>query len=138
MFRFDGVLPHLVIMRGACPDSPYGLKPGQFLPASNTDEAVRGGVYFYGSLNACPLSGPGKWKPCNLETLNPQLRAFCGLGLISILRVTNVRAGPTTGDAQWSKCGSSPDCAHVIGSIITKQFIDSFNVGLPIGDLNSL
>ena len=75
-FRFDSVLSHLGIMHGACPESPHGLQPGQFLPAFHTDEAVKGGLYFYGSLNACPLSGPGKWKPCNLETLNLQLRAL--------------------------------------------------------------
>jgi hypothetical protein len=102
-FRFDSVLSHLGIMRGACPESPYGLKPGQFLPAAYTDETIKGGLYYYGALNACPRTGQGKWNPCNEETIPSELRAFCGLGLISILKVTNVRAGPAGRDTQWAK-----------------------------------
>jgi hypothetical protein len=137
-FRFDSVLSHLGIMHGACSESPHCLQPGQVLPAFYTDEAVKGGVYFYGSLNTCPRSGTGKWKPCNHEILHRQLRSFCELGVISILCVTNVIAGPTSGDTQWAKSGSSPDCAYVIGSIITKQFIESFDACLPSEDVRAL
>ena len=56
-FGMDSVLSHISIMHGGFPESPYSLKPGQLLPAQYTDEGVKGGVYFYGSLFACPPVG---------------------------------------------------------------------------------
>ena len=93
-FRFDSVLSHLSILHGAYPNSPCSLKPGQLLPAEHTDEAVRGGVYFYGSLNACPKSGSGHWKPSLQGENDEQTQRFCSLGIIPVLKVTKVLAGP--------------------------------------------
>ena len=45
------------MMHGAYHDLPYGLKPGQLLPARHTDEAVKSGINFYGSLSSCRKSG---------------------------------------------------------------------------------
>ena len=56
-FRFDTVLSHLCIMHRTYYDLRYGLKPGQLLPARHTDEAVKGGINFYGSLSSCRKSG---------------------------------------------------------------------------------
>ena len=111
-FRFDSVLSHLSILHGAYPNSPCSLKPGQLLPAEHTDEAVRGGVYFYGSLNACPKSGSGHWKPSLQGENDEQTQRLCSLGIISVLKVTKVLAGPKAAkNAQWAICGSEPNCA---------------------------
>ena len=128
-FRSDSVLSHLSIMRGAFPESPYSLKPGQLLPAQHTDEGVKGGLYFYGSLFACPKSGQGKMKLQDAAgKFDKQLQAFCDLGIISILRVTNVIAGPTArSNAQWAKSGSPPTCAFVVGSIVSKHQNDALH-----------
>ena len=128
-FRFDSVLSHLSIMRGNFPEAPYGLKPGQLLPAQHTDESVKGGLYFYGSLFACRTSGQGKLTFEDLAgDIDPQVQAFCGLGIISILRVTDVLAGPTgKNDAQWAKSGNNPKCAYVVGSIVSKQQHNAFH-----------
>ena len=77
-FRFDSLLSHLSIMRGYRTETaryPYPLPPGRILPAQNPDEAVRGGVYFYGSLNQCPKEGRGKWIPCNYADMSQRLHA---------------------------------------------------------------
>ena len=95
-FRFDSVLSHFSMLHGAYPDSPCSLKPGQLLPAEHTDEAVRGGVYFYGSLHACPKSGPGHWMPSLQGEKAEHRKQFCSLGVISVLKVTKVIAGPTS------------------------------------------
>ena len=128
-FRYDSMLSHLIIMHGASPASHYSLRPGQLLPAENTDEAVRGGTYFYGSLFACPQSGQGKMTLQDAAgQIGQQLKAFLHLGIISILRVTNVIAGPRSNkEAQWSKNGSSPTCAFVVGSIVSKDQNDAFH-----------
>ena len=128
-FRIDSVLSHLSIMHGAFPESPYSLKPGQLLPARHTDEGVKGGLYFYGSLFACPKSGQGKLKLQDAAgNIDQQLQAFCDLGIISILRVTNVIAGPKSKlDAQWAKSGSSPTCAYVVGCIVSKHQNDALH-----------
>ena len=92
------------------------------------DEAVRGGVYFYGSLHACPKSGSGHWKPSLQGENDEQTQRFCSLGIISVLKVTKVLAGPKAAkNAQWAICGSEPNCAYVIGSIVTKPFNDAVN-----------
>jgi hypothetical protein len=78
-FRMDSVLSHVSSMHGAFPESPYGLKPGQLLPAQYTDENVKGGVYFYGSLTACLQSGQGKWKLRPQDIIDEQTQAFCDL-----------------------------------------------------------
>ena len=53
---FESLLSHLSTLHGAFPTKmPYALKPGQLPPARHTDENIRGGVYFYGSLHACLL-----------------------------------------------------------------------------------
>ena len=128
-FRIDSVLSHLSIMHGAFPESPYSLKPGQLLPARHTDEGVKGGLYFYGSLFACPKSGQGKLKLQDAAgKIDQQVQACCDLGIISILRVTNVIAGPKSKlDAQWAKSGSSPTCAFVVGSIVSKHQNDALH-----------
>ena len=55
-FRTESLLSHLSTLHGAFPTKmPYALKPGQLPPARHTDENIRGGVYFYGSLHACLL-----------------------------------------------------------------------------------
>ena len=98
-FRMDSVLSHISIMSGVFPELPYGLKRGQLLLAQYTDESVKGGVYFYGSLFACPQSGQGKLKLRDAGgKTHQQVAAFCDLGIISILRVTNVKPGPKGGE----------------------------------------
>ena len=83
-------------MKGYYKDkAPYPLPQGRILPAASTDEAVKGGVYFYGSLNQCPKHGRGKWLPCNYDYLDqPRLEAVCGAGIISIVQATGIVAGP--------------------------------------------
>ena len=125
-FRFDSVLSHLSILNGAFPNMPYGLKPGQLLPAQNTDESVKGGLYFYGSLWACRQYGQGRWRvPQNL--FDQQTERFCNLGVITILQVTNVITGPKSTPGQWAKSGSAPNNAYVIGCIIPEKQIRAFN-----------
>ena len=60
-FRQDSILAHMSMLVGFRRHAPYGLRPGELLPAQFTDAAVKGGVYFYGALAARPRSGPGKW-----------------------------------------------------------------------------
>ena len=124
-FRFDSVFSHLNMLNGAFPNLPYGLKPGQLLPAQNTDESVKGGLYFYGSLWACRQAGQGKWKvPQNL--FDPQTERFCNLGVITILQVTKVITGPRSSPGQWAKSGSAPNNAYVVGCIIPEEQIRAF------------
>ena len=126
-FRLDSVLSHVSIMHGAFPESPYSLKPGQLLPAQHTDEGVKGGLYFYGSLFACPKTGQGKLKLQDAAgKIDQQVQAVCDLGIISILRVTRVMAGPKSkSETQWAKSGSPPTCAYVVGAIVSKHQNDA-------------
>ena len=100
-------------------------------PAANTDEVVRGGVYFYGSLTMCPNSGQGPWAPYNVEQLSPRLQTVCSHGVISIVRAVGVHAGPTgRSDVQWAKSGTRPDNAACVGCIITQAFAEAVFTGL--------
>ena len=135
-FRFDSVLSHLSMLNGAFPNLPYGLKPGQLLPAQNTDESVKGGLYFYGSLWACRQAGQGKWKvPQNM--VDPQTERFCNLGVITILQVTNVITGPKSPPGQWAKSGSSPNNAYVVGCIIPEEQIRAFKAVMDLTSYRS-
>ena len=134
-FRQDSIFAHLSMLQGFKPDAPYGLRQGQMLPASSPDQAVRGGIYFYGSLTAVPKSGDGKWTPYSASgNLSPKMTRFLKQGIITVLRVTNVIAGPKSSqsDSQWSKNGSSPRNACVIGCIIPKACTDALNVTVDI------
>ena len=108
---------------------PYSLKAGQLLPTRHTDEGVKGGVYFYGSLAACPKSGLGevKLRGAGGETYH-QVEGFCNSAIISILQVRGVVAGPKKAtDAQWAKSGCPPSCACVVGCIVSKAQNDAFH-----------
>ena len=137
-FRFDSVLSHLSILHGAYHDLRYGLKPGQLLPARHTDESVRAGIYFYGSLSSCRRTGDGHWTLLE-NTVPEQTRRFCNLGVITILHVTNVIAGPKgSSSTQWAKCGSSPTNAYVVGAIVTQTQIEAFNSIIDIADWDKM
>ena len=97
-FRFDSWLSHLSIMKGYDnANANYPLPPGRILPASATDEAVKGGVYFYGSLNMCPQEGGRKWRPYNVRKINRELHSVCSAELISIVQAP-LPAKPTAHD----------------------------------------
>jgi hypothetical protein len=129
-FRQDTVLSHMSVMHGFDEEKAnYPLAPGRMLPAISTDTAVKGGIYFYGSLGMCPSEGQGKWTP---HTKQKELQAVFSAGIITIIEVTNVCAGPSNcSDAQWSKSGSSPECARVVGCIITESLAECFFDALP-------
>ena len=124
-FRQDTVLSRVSVMHGSDEEKTnYPLAPGRTLPAISTDTAVKGGIYFYGSLGMCPSEGQGKWTP---HTKQKELQAVLSAGIITIIEVTNVCAGPSAcSDAQWSKSGSSPECARVVGCIITESLAECF------------
>ena len=138
-FRFDSVLSHLCMMHGAYHDLPYGLKPGQLLPARHTDETVGAGTYFYGSLKSCRQAGDGHWILLD-ERVDEQTKKFLNLGVITVLKVTNVIAGPpnSKNKSQWAKCGSSPTNAFVIGSIVTQSQIKAFNAMIDKTDVEKI
>ena len=49
------------------------------------------------------------------------------MGIISVLRVTNVHAGPKgKDDSQWAKCGSMPMCTYCTGAIVTDEMQKAF------------
>jgi len=132
-FRFDSLLSHLSIMKGYHSEKAlYPLPQGRVLPAAMTDEAVRGGVYFYGSLNQCPKAGRGKWLPSNHEVMSERMQSICSAGIVSIVEATNIVAGPKSGsNAQWAKCGSGPTCVRVIGCIIAEPFAECVYGAIP-------
>ena len=129
-FRLDSVLSHVSVMHGYDEEKAnYPLAPGRLLPAITTDTAVKGGIYFYGSLGMCPIGGQGKWTP---HTKQKELQGVFSAGIITIIEVTDVSAGPSNcSNAQWSKSGSSPECARVFGCIITESLAECFFDALP-------
>ena len=136
-FRFDSLLSQLSVMRGYkdnFEEERYPLLLGRLCPAACTDESVRGGVCFYGSLCMCPKQGNGKWLPYNRVMMSPRMASVCGSAVISIVQVTDVKAGPGGSDPQWSKSGTRPECARVVGSIITEAFAESLFEALPRKD----
>ena len=133
-FRQDSILAHLSMLVGFRPHAPYGLRPGELLPAQFTDAAVKGGVYFYGALAACPRSGPGKWVPSGGLPTNDNVEAFLRQGIITVLHVTNVIAGPAGSDQQWAKSGSAPRNARVRGCIVSKACVDAIRMCVRIRD----
>ena len=137
-FRQDSILTHLSMLAGFRPHAPYGLRPGELLPAQFTDAAVKGGVYFYGALAACPRSGPGKWVPSGGLPTKDNVEAFLRQGIITVLHVTNVIAGPTGSDQQWAKSGSAPRNARVRGCIVSKACIDAVRMCVGIRDEQEL
>ena len=137
-FRQDSILAHMSMLVGFRRHAPYGLRPGELLPAQFTDAAVKGGVYFYGALAACPRSGPGKWVPSGDCPMNDNVEAFFRQGIITVLHVTNVIAGPTGSDQQWAKSGSAPRNARVRGCIVSKACIDAIRMCVRIRDEQEL
>ena len=133
-FRQDRILAHMSMRVGFRSHAPYGLRPGELLPAQFTDSAVKGGVYFYGALAACPRSGPGKWVPSSDFPMNDNVEAFFRQGIITVLHVTNVIAGPTGSDQQWAKSGSAPRNARVRGCIVSKACVDAIRMCVRIRD----
>ena len=137
-FRTESLLSHLSTLHGAFPTKmPYALKPGQLPPARYTDESVKGGVYFYGSLHACFLhactkSGESHCGWLRQGIIENQMEAFFNLNVISVLHVTNVIAGPSANGGTildlWSRSGSMPGNAFITGCIVTQDQIDAFGV----------
>ena len=145
-FRTESLLSHLSTLHGAFPTKmPYALKPGQLPPARHTDENIRGGVYFYGSLHACLLHDFATFGDNHFNRLRQRRRAkqmedFFNLNVISVLQVTNVIAGPSANGGRtldlWSKSVSMPGNAFITGCIITQDQIDDFGV-MKLNELNS-
>ena len=95
------------------------------LPAADTDESIRAGTYFYGSLSQCPKSGPGKWSFYNKEGVSIRVQSACSAGLITIVETTSVVAGPKSkSHSQWGKSGASPNNVRANGCIITESFAE--------------
>ena len=145
-FRTESLLSHLSTLHGAFPTKmPYALKPGQLPPERHTDENIRGGVYFYGSLHACLLHDFATFGDNHFNRLRQRRRAkqmedFFNLNVISVLQVTNVIAGPSANGGRtldlWSKSISAPGNAFITGCIITQAQIDDFGV-MKLNELNS-
>ena len=145
-FRTESLLSHLSTLHGAFPTKmPYALKPGQLPPVRDTDENIRGGVYFYGSLLACLLHDFATFGDIDFNRLRhrrcaKQLEDFFNLNVISVLQVTNVIAGPSANGGRtldiWSKSISSPGNAFITGCILTQDQINAFGV-MKLNELKS-
>ena len=145
-FRTESLLSHLSTLHGAFPTKmPYALKPGQLPPVRDTDENIRGGVYFYGSLLACLPHDSATFGDIDFNRLRQrrcakQLEDFFKLNVISVLQVTNVIAGPSANGGRtldlWSKSLSRPGNAFITGCILTQDQIDAFGV-MKLNELKS-